>query len=134
MKSAAAFAAAAMCAAAAAAAAPSTGTLRVMSMFRNGMVLQSSAAGSKHARVWGEAAVGAAVSLCGAGPACAKAVAGADGGWAITLAVAPSGPHTLTLSAAGSSALSARDVHFGNVLVCSGQSNLEVSTHRQQHM
>jgi hypothetical protein len=87
--------------------------------------LQSNAAGPKHAKVWGEAAPGASVSLCiGSATPCSKSAADADGAFAIELATPPGGPHTLTLSA-GSATLSATGVYFGNVLVCSGQSNLE---------
>ena len=105
--------------------------LRAMSMFKDGMVLQSSATGPRHARIWGEAPANAVVSLCmGTLDACTPrgtAVAGSNGSWAITLAVEPSGPHTLGLSAStgGGARLTAADVYFGNVLVCSGQSNLE---------
>ena len=92
----------------AAEASPTRGALKAMSLFRDGMVLQSSAAGAKHARVWGEAAPGAAVSLCvDTSPSipCVKAVASADGAWGIPIAVAPSGPHKLSLSAAGATTL-----------------------------
>src|SRR4051812_30465166 len=77
-------------------------------------------------RVWGEAAPGAGVEVR-LGPRQPAATAGADGRWAATLDPLPAGgPHVLSAAAGGHTA-EVRDVLVGDVWLCSGQSNMQMT-------
>jgi len=55
----------------------------------------------------------------------ATTTVGSDGKWSALLrATAAGGPHTITLSS-GSNTIVMNDVMFGDVWICSGQSNME---------
>lgn len=77
-------------------------------------------------RVWGEAAAGAGVDVR-MGPRRAAATAGPDGRWAATLDPLPAGgPHVLSASD-GRDTAQANDVLVGDVWLCSGQSNMQMT-------
>ena len=99
--------------------------LRWSSMFRDTMVLQQA---PKRAKVWGFAAPGAAVSVALDGEALgAAATADGTGRWEALLPPLPGAlgaEHTITASSAGQTAIVLRKVLFGEVWICSGQSNM----------
>ena len=103
---------------AAALAGPATG-VKPHSLFADHMVLQRDAA----AVVWGTADAGGTVTVTVCGQR-VSGVADADGRWLVELKPRPAGgPHTLTI--AGAETITLKDVMFGDVWICSGQSNME---------
>lgn len=94
-------------------------------MFHDTMVLQQA---PKRAKVWGFAARGAAVSVELDGKALgAVTAAAADGRWEAVLPPvrgALGAEHTITAAAAGQSTIALRQVLFGEVWLCAGQSNM----------
>jgi hypothetical protein len=77
--------------------------------------------------VWGTAASGASVTVTVAGQT-ATARADAAGRWAARLPALPAGgPHLLEASAGPDATRSIADVLVGDVFLCSGQSNMEMS-------
>ena len=93
--------------------------MKLASVFSDHAVLQRDRA----IPVWGWAEAGESVAVELAGRQ-AKAKAGADGRWQVSLPALPAGgPHTLTVR--GSVTLEVRDVLVGEVWLCSGQSNME---------
>jgi sialate O-acetylesterase len=59
-----------------------------------------------------------------------RAKAGPDGGWRVLLDARPfGGPHEMTISASGRKTV-LRDIYFGDVWICSGQSNMELTMQR----
>ena len=99
--------------------------LRWSTMFHDTMVLQQA---PKRAKVWGFAARGAAVSVELDGKALgAVTAAAADGRWEAVLPPvrgALGAEHTITAAAAGQSTIALRQVLFGEVWLCAGQSNM----------
>lgn len=92
---------------------------RLAGIFGDHMVLQRNAP----IAVWGWAAPGEAVRVQFRGQS-RRALAAADGRWAVRLAAAPAGgPHVLTVQ--GSNRVVLRDVLVGDLWLCSGQSNME---------
>jgi len=107
--------------AAGAAAAP----MRLSLTLGDHMVLQRDAV-APAAHVWGfaDAGVSVAASLDGAAPLPA-ATAGADGVWRVALPPTPAGgPHSFAFKASDGSSAALNDVYFGEVHLCSGQSNM----------
>lgn len=100
---------------------------RFASYYGDHMVLQ---AGPGSAVIWGYGAEGATVTVSveGKDKHTAKVL---DGIWSVTLdPVKPGGPFTLTaehLSQAGLTSLNLTDVLFGDVWLCGGQSNMEMT-------
>ncbi len=93
-------------------------------LFSDHMVLQR----GRPIVVWGWSTPGAAVALSLTGGS-AQAVAGVDGRWQATLPAMPAGgPHTLVID--GTEQRSIADVLIGDVWICSGQSNMEMSVAR----
>ncbi len=90
-------------------------------LFTNDMVLQRDA----DVPVWGLAAPGEEVTVT-VGEASAKAKAGDDGKWSAKLP-AQKAANGLTLTIKGKNAVELKNVAFGEVWVCSGQSNMEWS-------
>lgn len=106
-----------------AAAAPAS-KLQFDVMFDDAMVLQRDFA----APIWGTAPAGVSVTLKLDGKPLAETIADAAGKWMAEMAPqAGDGgrPHTLTLSAPGEPAVELTDVVFGDVYLCSGQSNMD---------
>lgn len=97
-------------------------------LFSDEAVLQQ----GKPVNVWGWAAPGAEVKVVISGgaadksPAPVAAKAGADGRWMAAIGPFPAGgPYTLTATS-GEAKAEAKDVLFGEVWLCSGQSNMEM--------
>jgi sialate O-acetylesterase len=80
--------------------------------------------------VWGQAAAGEVVSISLA-TSTARAQADASGRWSAVLpAMGAGGPFVLTAQASSGAQQSARDILLGDVFLCSGQSNMELSVLR----
>ena len=92
--------------------------LKLISIFSDNMVLQSDIV----APVWGTAEAGQEVTVSIAGQK-KSAKAGADGKWIVKLdPLKAGGPHELAINA-----ITLKNVLVGEVWVCSGQSNMEMS-------
>lgn len=95
------------------------------SLFKDHMVLQQGA----ELRIWGKAAAGETVTVSILQQK-KKVKTGKDGKWLITLAqLQPGGPYTLSIS--GSNRISIQDVYVGEVWLCSGQSNMDMTVARE---
>lgn len=78
-------------------------------------------------KVWGQAAPGEIISVELAGRK-ASAVVASDGRWMADLGrLGAGGPYVLTAKTAGGATLSSSDILLGDVWLCSGQSNMEMS-------
>ncbi|MDF7808793.1 sialate O-acetylesterase [Pontiellaceae bacterium B12219] len=102
----------------------SESSLKLDVMFDDFMVLQR----DMNVPVWGTAPAGSAVALNLDGQPVATATADARGNWLARIgAHAGDGGvvHTLTVSTPGENALVLNDVVFGDVYICSGQSNMD---------
>ena len=92
-------------------------------LFSEGAVLQR----DRPLTVWGDAAPGETVSVT-LGARSARAYAGSDGHWKATLAaLGAGGPYVLSAKTAGGQTLTRGDILLGDVWLCSGQSNMEMS-------
>src|SRR6202789_4548789 len=103
---------------------PASAATLLHPMFNDHAVLQR----DQLIRVYGTAKPGAdvAVSL---GNESATAHADADGGWSTTLPALPAGgPYTLSAKS-GADSQEIQDVLVGDVFLCTGQSNMQVSVH-----
>ncbi len=95
--------------------------VRLPGVFSDHMVLQR----DKPVTIWGWAGAGEKVTVS-IPPHTSEAVADSSGSWRVELATFPAGgPHELTVS--GNNTLTFRDVLFGEVWLCSGQSNMQWS-------
>jgi len=95
--------------------------IRLPKLVSDGMVLQRNA----KVRIWGWAAAGEKVSVEFIGKTFSTVTAG-DGSWSIMLPdLKPGGPYDMKIS--GSNTITLHDVLIGDVWVCSGQSNMEMS-------
>ncbi len=93
--------------------------VKVPAIFGSHMVLQR----DQKDRVWGWADPGEKVTVKIADQS-HTATPGADGAWEVALSPMPAGgPHTLSIS--GKNTLTFDDVLFGEVWICSGQSNMQ---------
>ena len=100
-------------------AAPARADVKLPKVFGDHMVLQQ----KTMAAVWGSADAGEDVTVSIAGVS-ATAKAGADGKWQVKLATpAAGGPHELVVK--GKNEVKLTDVYFGEVWICSGQSNMQ---------
>ena len=100
-------------------------SLKLNPIFSSQMVLQRDA----ETRVWGNATPGASVQVTCAGQS-VEAQADDHGRWQVTLAAREAGgPHTLQVTS-GKEQLKLDDVLFGDVWLCSGQSNMGWSVKR----
>ncbi|QEH32492.1 hypothetical protein OJF2_09690 [Aquisphaera giovannonii] len=96
--------------------------VRLGAPFGDHMVIQR----DRPVRVWGEAAGGAGVRVR-LGPRQERATAAPDGRWSATLEPLPAGgPYVLTAESGGQRA-EAADVLVGDVWLCSGQSNMQMT-------
>ena len=113
-----------------AASSASAAALTFSHVYSDGMVLQR---GPQASSVWGWAAPGATVKVSVASEsapdavvAAAQAVARADGAWRVSLPPQPSSTAAVAITATdGTNSETLHDVLFGDVYVCSGQSNSE---------
>ena len=93
--------------------------LKLPAIFSDNMVLQRDFA----TPIWGTAAPNTSITVTIAGQS-KQATAGADGKWMVKLDPAKEGgPFELTVS--GPSSVTYKNVLFGDVWICSGQSNME---------
>ena len=103
---------------------PAFGQVRLPRLVGDGMVLQRDA----QVRVWGWADAGEKVTLDFAGRTY-NAAAGADSKWAVTLsALKAGGPYSMEIHAGNHIML--KNILIGDVWVCSGQSNMELTMDR----
>ena len=92
-------------------------------IFSEGAVLQR----DRPLTVWGDAAPGETVNVT-LGARSARAYAGSDGRWQANLAaLGAGGPYVLSAKTAGGKTLTRGDILLGDVWLCSGQSNMEMS-------
>jgi len=95
--------------------------VRLAALFSDGMVLQQ----ERPVRIWGTAEAGEKVSVSVAG-AKGEATADVQGRWSVEVGpLKAGGPHEMTV--AGSNTLTVKDVLVGEVWLCSGQSNMQMS-------
>jgi len=101
----------------------SEGAFSVANYYASHMVLQCA---PKRANIWGHGDVpGAKVNIIMGRQTIATTTVGSDGKWSALLpATTAGGPHTITLTS-GSNTIVMNDVMFGDVWICSGQSNME---------
>ena len=100
--------------------------IRLPRLISDGMILQR----DKPARLWGYASPGEKVSLVFK-KTTYTAITGKDGKWMLTLPAQPAGgPFELSFSA--TNRVVVKDVLFGDVWICAGQSNMELPLHRVQ--
>jgi hypothetical protein len=101
---------------------PPLPAFRFATVYSDHMVLQRA---PSQASIWGYATPGASVSVkAGAASAAAPVTAAADGIWRVSLPPQPASTSAVVLSASsGGKTISVVDVLFGDVWVCSGQSN-----------
>lgn len=102
----------------------SFGQIKLPRLIQDGMILQREAP----VKIWGWAAVGEKVVIQFNGQSF-NAVTGNDGKWQIVLpAQKAGGPFTIEIIA--SNRISLKDILFGDVWLCSGQSNMEYPMNR----
>ena len=100
--------------------------VQVSGMFRDHMVLQR----ERPIPVWGTGAPGESVRVQ-LGAVAREASAGADGKWSVLFESMPAGgPVELTVS--GMNTLTVRDILFGDVWLCAGQSNMGTGFTRRE--
>ncbi len=108
------------------AATPSTRSDLLNDLFQDHAVLQR----DRPVTVWGHAGPGESVSVS-LGGANAQARADASGLWSAVLpATAAGGPFALTAQSASGARQTVSDILVGDVFLCSGQSNMEMSVER----
>ncbi len=103
-------------------AAPAHGDVTLPAIFSDHAVLQ----GSDHVPIWGRGAPGEAVTVS-LDHASATTQADASGAWKVTLNLHQEGPGPYALTVKGQNQLVIQDVLVGEVWLCSGQSNMELS-------
>jgi sialate O-acetylesterase len=107
-----------------ASASPSHANITLTPLIADNMVFQREAP----LRVWGKADPGEKVSVT-LQAAKADATAGADGTWEVSLPPCKAGgPYTITIT--GKNTLSIKNVLVGDVWLCAGQSNMQLSLQR----
>ena len=96
------------------------GEVRLPAIFGDNMVLQRNFA----TPIWGTASPNQSITLTIAGQT-KQATAGPDGKWSIKLdPTKEGGPYELTVS--GPTSITYKNVLFGDVWICSGQSNISI--------
>lgn len=100
---------------------PASGEVRLPAILGDGMVIQQRAA----APIWGWAGRGERVTVSASWGAKAEATADESGRWRVTLSTPAAGPEAQTITVAGDTTTTIRDVLVGDVWVCGGQSNME---------
>lgn len=105
---------------------PAAAEQLLANLFQDHLVLQRDAP----APVWGRAAPGARLTVS-LDDWTTQAKADADGAWSVELPALPAGgPHTLAVRSSSGASQTVRDVLFGDVFLCSGQSNMVLQVHR----
>ena len=101
-------------------------TFRMANIFTDHMVLQR----DQPLPIWGWAAPGRAVTV-EVGPHSARTRANAEGRWRLTLPPLESGKGPLTMTVkAGQETIQLTDILVGEVWLCSGQSNMEMTVYQ----
>lgn len=96
-------------------------------MFQDHAVLQR----DRSVRIWGDADPGAEVAVAIAGAEVKTRASAEDGRWEAMLPARPAGgPHQLTVRSSTGATRTITDVLFGDVWLCSGQSNMEMQLRR----
>jgi sialate O-acetylesterase len=96
-------------------------------MFQDHAVLQR----DRSVRIWGDADPGAEMVVTIAGAEVKTRANGADGRWEAMLPAQPAGgPHALEVRSSTGDMRTVTDVLFGDVWLCSGQSNMEMPVRR----
>ncbi|HEY0685893.1 MAG TPA: sialate O-acetylesterase [Steroidobacter sp.] len=96
-------------------------------MFQDHAVLQR----DRSVRIWGDADPGAEVAVAIAGAEVKTRASTEDGRWEATLPAQPAGgPHKLQVRSSSGETRTVTDVLFGDVWLCSGQSNMEMPLRR----
>lgn len=94
-------------------------------LFKDNMVMQR----ETQAPVWGTADVGEQVTVTGSWGETAETKADESGKWSVRLKTpAAGGPHTITIK--GKNTVEIKDVLSGDVWLCSGQSNMQITVKR----
>ncbi len=95
--------------------------VRIPSILASGMVLQR----NSDVKIWGWADPGEAITVEASWSQERKpVVAGSDGRWMVIITTGPAGgPHSIIIR--GNNKIKLRDILFGEVWICSGQSNME---------
>ena len=101
---------------------PAVADVKMIPLFGDHMVLQQEA----KVPIWGMADPGEKVTVA-VGDHTASATAGADGTWRVELAPFANGTAPTTMTVTGKNTLTFQDVLIGDVWVCSGQSNMELT-------
>ena len=99
--------------------------LKLHQHFSSNMVLQR---GPKQATVWGEAVPGSSITVAVGGEKAGSATADWEGNWQAALTAQPLRLNTSLTVTDGVTTLNLTNVAFGDVYLCSGQSNM-VHTH-----
>jgi sialate O-acetylesterase len=94
--------------------------LSLSPLFGDHAVLQR----DKPVPIWGTAPAGSAVTVTFQGQS-AKAVAGADGRWQVSMGPFPASAEPADLVATGDTTVTSHDIVVGEVWLCGGQSNME---------
>lgn len=101
--------------------------LRLASPFTDHVVLQRDA----QVPIWGWASPGASILVTSGWGGWAQTQAGLDGKWSLKLPTRPAGgPYEIEIQASNGEKLMLRDVLIGEVWLCSGQSNMEMSVRK----
>lgn len=96
-------------------------------MFQDHAVLQR----DRSVRIWGDADPGAEVAVAIAGAEVRTRASTEDGRWEAMLQAQPAGgPHKLQVRSSSGATRTVTDVLFGDVWLCSGQSNMEMPLRR----
>jgi sialate O-acetylesterase len=104
------------------AAAPAHAEFHLARIFGDHMVLQR----DLPVPIWGWAEANEKITAKLDDKSAAEATAGPDGKFTVKLPASPAGgPHTITVQSAGGKSAALKDVLFGEVWLCSGQSNME---------
>lgn len=99
-------------------------SVRLPHLVSDGMILQR----DTNVNIWGWANAGEKITINFNGKKYA-AVAGKDGKWTVTLAkLKAGGPYTMEIK--GSNTITLKDILIGDVWVCSGQSNMDLTMSR----
>jgi sialate O-acetylesterase len=106
---------------------PAHAGIKLAPLFRDGAVLQR----DKPIPVWGTAAPGEKIRVSFGGRT-EGTIAGADGRWMIHLPAQPASSSPAALTVTGDQTVRISDVLVGDVWVCAGQSNMELSVRANQ--
>jgi sialate O-acetylesterase len=93
--------------------------VRLAAIFANGMVLQH----GREIPIWGWAGPGEKVTVTLEGTSC-DTVAGKDGQWTVRLPAHKPSADPVEITVSGRNTITLKDVLFGDVWVCAGQSNM----------